>query len=70
MIRDLRWFDSLSKRDLENGAVINEIRDVFKTVTAPEPCPRNCELPTDAYELGFTHCPYCGRQLEHHRYRH
>lgn len=27
------------------------------------PCPRNCILPTDAYELGFTHCPYCGREL-------
>lgn len=26
-------------------------------------CPRNCNLPTDAHELGFTHCPYCGRQL-------
>ena len=33
MLRDLRWFDSLSKRDLENGSVINEIRDVFKAVT-------------------------------------
>jgi hypothetical protein len=27
------------------------------------PCPRSCDLPTDAYELGFTHCPYCGRKL-------
>lgn len=28
--RTLQWFDSLSKRDFENGAVISEIRDVFK----------------------------------------
>jgi hypothetical protein len=27
------------------------------------PCPRNCNLPTNACELGFIHCPYCGRKL-------
>lgn len=30
MIRDLKWFDSLSNRDFENGAVIDEISEVFK----------------------------------------
>jgi hypothetical protein len=30
MSRNLKWFDSLTKRDFDNGAVIDEIRDVFK----------------------------------------
>ena len=29
-MRDLKWFNSLSKRDFENGAVLNEIAEVFK----------------------------------------
>ena len=29
-LRDLKWFDSLKRRDFENGAVLDEIRDVFK----------------------------------------
>lgn len=28
--RDLKWFDSLGRRDFENQAVLNEIRAVFK----------------------------------------
>jgi hypothetical protein len=28
--RSLSWFDSLSKRDFENQAVLDEIRAVFK----------------------------------------
>lgn len=28
--RDLKWFDSLQRRDFDNQAVLNEIRDVFK----------------------------------------
>lgn len=28
--RTLKWLDSLTSRDLENGAVLNEIRSVFK----------------------------------------
>lgn len=29
-MRNLKWFDSLQPRDFDNGAVIAEIRDVFK----------------------------------------
>ncbi len=28
--RSLEWFDSLTRRDFDNQAVLNEIRDVFK----------------------------------------
>lgn len=41
-----------------------KIASQAKAVTNEDiPCPLNCILPTDAYELGFTHCPYCGREL-------
>lgn len=45
------------------SCAIKQAEEINKNNPTPEPCPRNCDLPTDAYELGFTHCPYCGRQL-------
>jgi hypothetical protein len=32
-MRDLAWFDSLLARDFENGAVISEIREVFRALS-------------------------------------
>lgn len=35
-LRTLKWFDSLQRRDFDNGAVIGEIRDVFKACEAAQ----------------------------------
>lgn len=54
VIIGMKWEYHVCKKIIGKSAVINE--DI--------PCPLNCILPTDAYELGFTHCPYCGRELK------
>ena len=36
MTRNLKWFRSLKKRDFDNGAVLEEIEDVFKRIAELE----------------------------------
>jgi hypothetical protein len=40
-MRDLKWFRSLGKRDFANGAVLNDIDEVFRYAAAKleEPAP-------------------------------
>ena len=54
-MRNLKWFDSLQRRDFDNGAVIAEIRDVFK---AMDECRAHNKAPWIAV------CQQCGEILD------
>ena len=68
--RDAEGFATPALKVRQEGEVLkfDEVKELLQTGNPKlPPCPRNCGLPTDAYELGFTHCPYCGRQLAERR---
>lgn len=56
-LRNLKWFNGLSKRDFENGAVLDEIAEVFKFAEAKveQRADNSASAPCPSFEM-FNEC--------------